>query len=522
MFRREFVYGAALAGLGAGLPARSAQQKIVLPPIVYDVRAFGAVGDGARLDTAAIQGAVDACARAGGGIIFFSPGTYLSGTIFMRSHVGLHLSAGATLLGSTNLADYHPTTPAFQAYTAPYTDKYLIYGERLENIFIEGHGVLDGQGAAFERKPTGRPYLLRFSECRNVSVRDITLRNSGMWVQHYLACTGVQLQGLQVHSHANANNDGIDIDGCEQVCISDCLIDSGDDALVLKSAGNRVCRDVTITNCVLQSDCNAIKTGTESNGGFADIAISNCVIHNTRLAGLALEVVDGGTLDGVTVSNLTMRGVGAPIFIRLGNRARPISPGKANPGMGSLRNVSIRDVQCTGADRIGCAIAGLPGYPIHDLTLSNIHLAFAGGGRRADADRTVLENPEAYPEFNMFGALPAYALYCRHIAGLRLHNVQTSFQQIDERPGVICEDVNNLDVFDADLAQVSGGGPAIILRNVRQAMIHGCHLAASLEAYLRVTGQGSEGINLVANDLRRAKKPADLAADVPHDAVTVS
>ena len=171
---------------------------------------------------------------------------------------------------------------------------------------------------------------------------------------------------------------------------------------------------------------------------------------------------------------------------------------------------------------IGCAIAGLPGYPIHDLTLSNIHLAFAGGGRRADADRTVLENPEAYPEFNMFGALPAYALYCRHIAGLRLHNVQTSFQQIDERPGVICEDVNNLDVFDADLAQVSGGGPAILLRNVRQAMVHGCHLAASLEAYVRVTGQASEGINLVANDLRRAKKPAEVAADAPHDAVSVS
>ncbi len=522
MFRRDFVYGAALAGLGASVPGRAVQQKPVLPPIVYDVRAYGAVGDGTRLDTAAIQAAVEACAAAGGGTVFFSPGTYLSGTIFMRSHVGLYLSAGATLLGSTNLADYRSTAPAFQASTAPYTDKYLIYGEKLEDIFIEGHGILDGQGAAFERTKTGRPYLIRFSECRGVSVQGLTLKDSGMWVQHYLACTGVQLRGLEVHSHANANNDGIDIDGCEQVCISDCLIDSGDDAVVLKSGGSRVCRDVTITNCVLQSDCNAIKTGTESNGGFANIAISNCVIHSTRLAGLALEVVDGGTLDGVTVSNLTMRGVGAPIFIRLGNRARPVAPGKPNPGMGSLRNVSIRDVLCTGADRIGCAIAGLPGYPIRDLSLSNLRLGFAGGGRHADAERAVSEKPEDYPEFNMFGGLPAYALYCRHVADLRLHNIQTSFQQVDERPGVVCEDVTNLDVFDADLAQVSGRGPALIFRNVRQAIVHGCNLPASLEAYLRVAGQASESINLVANDLRRARKPVDIAADVPQGAVSVT
>ena len=249
--------------------------------------------------------------------------------------MALHLEAGATLLGSPNLADYPPTIPGLRSYADNYTERSLIYAENADRIALYGQGVIDGQGAAFKGPYKARPFLLRFVACRDVVMRDLTLQDSPMWVQHYLACEGVVIAGLTVRSRCNGNNDGIDIDGCTRVRIAHCDIRSGDDAIVLKSTLARPCRDVAVTNCILSSNCNAFKLGTESNGGFENITLSNCTMHDTRLAGIALESVDGGTLDRVTIQNVVMDQVRCPLFIRLGNRARSFQPGMAVPGLAS-------------------------------------------------------------------------------------------------------------------------------------------------------------------------------------------
>jgi polygalacturonase len=421
---------------------------------IYDVRGFGAETDGKTLCTSAIQGAIDQCSKDGGGTVYLAPGTFLSGTIYMKTGVTLKLAAGCTLLGSSDLKDYPPTVQAFRSYTDNYTDKSLIYAEKAERIAIIGRGTIDGQGASFKGPYKVRPYIIRFIECRNVTVEDITFRNSPMWVQHYMACDDVRITGLTVRSLVNNNNDGINIDSCHRVTISDCNISSGDDAIVLKSTSARVCRDVTVSNCIVSSRCNGLKMGTESNGGFKNIVMTGCAIYDTRLAGVALEIVDGGIMDRVVVSNITMDKVGAPIFLRLGNRARKFRKDMDKPGIGAMRNITISNIEATGANPIGCAISGLPEARIENVTMSNLSLSFAGGGTEADAVRTVREKPQDYPEYSMFGRLPAYGLYCRHVKGLKLLNIQLQLASPDQRHAVVLEDVEGglVDCLDAQLS----------------------------------------------------------------------
>ncbi len=409
-----------------------------------NVRDHGATGDGSRTQTKAIQNAIDACVRAGGGTVLFPPGRYLSGTLFLKSHVTLYLDSGATLLGSKDLNDYPVTVQKPRSYTDNYTDKSLIYAEDCENIGIAGRGTIDGQGAAFQGPYKVRPYMIRVINCRDVSVTDVSIKDSPMWVQHYLGCEGVAIRGITVRSRVNHNNDGIDIDACSRVRISDCDIWSGDDAIVLKSTMARTCRDVVVSNCVLSSACNALKLGTESNGGFENIAISNCTVYDTRLAGVALEMVDGGVLDGVTVSGMVMDNVRAPIFVRLGDRGRPFQEGARRPATGKLRNVLLTGITARGAYRTGCSISGLPGHAVENVALDNIRLEFSGGGTAQDAARAIAEEPEKYPEYSMFGTLPAFGLYCRHVAGLDLRNVTLRTAAPDARPAVICDDVADL------------------------------------------------------------------------------
>jgi len=511
----------AAAGMAMAIqPGAASAAETAIRPGEFNVREFGARGDGQTLDTGALQKAIEACAQNGGGTVHLPPGRYLSGTLFLRSWVTLELAAGATLLGSRRLEDYPPTVSSIRSYTDIYTERSLIYGEDLEHVALQGRGVLDGQGAAFKGPHKVRPYLVRLANCRDVLVRDLTLRDSPMWVQHYLACDGLRLDGLTVLSKCNANNDGLDIDGCQRVRIANCDIQSGDDALVLKSTLNRPCKHVVITNCLLSSDCNAFKLGTESNGGFEDIALSNCAIYDTRLAGIALETVDGGTLDGVRISNVTMHNVSGPLFIRLGNRARPFQAGMPQPGVGKLRNVSISHLQATGADHTGCCIAGLPGHPVENVTLSNIRVQFAGGGKEDEARREVLEKPEAYPEYSMFGVLPAYGFYCRHAHNLAFHNVELSTIAPEARPSLVCEDVDLLQVFAWSALALAGTAPVMRLESVRNALIEGCRASPGIGPYLRVGGKNTAGIRLLANDLSQAAKGVEADPDVPPGAVS--
>ncbi len=513
---------AALAALLAVAAAAFAAEPEPPPAASVSVRDFGAVGDGETMDTAAIQKAIDAASAAGGGTVVLPPGTYLSGTIVLASDITLHLAAGAVLRGSRDPNDYPEHTPKVEFLYRHRFVKSLLYAEGAENIALTGRGLIDGQGEHFKARSGDdklRPYLLRFSECRNVRVRDVSFRNSARWLSHYLACENVTIDGITIRSRIRANRDGIGIDSCTDVTVSNCHVYAGDDAIVLKATvPDRPCRRVTVTNCVVSSLASALKLGTESNGGFEDVTISNCAVHDTGYSGIGVMMVDGASLERVTISDITMKDVAGPIFIRLGNRARPM-PGGEKPGIGSLRDVTIRNVVADGAAARGCLVAGIPDARVEGVTLENIRIRFRGGGTAELADRDVPEKQGAYPSGKMFGDLPAYGFFCRHAKGLRLRNVELTFDEPDVRPAVVCDDVEDLDVAGLR-ARLSPKAPAVLrLRNVRGALIRGCRPHQPVPAFLRVEGERSGDIALIANDLRKAACPWTRADGVPRDAV---
>jgi len=471
---------------------------------VYAITDFGAVSDGETLNTAAFQDAIDACAETGGGTVHVPPGRFVTGTLDM----------GAVILGSTNVADYPPTLCEYPSRSDRYTSRALIWGEGLRDIAITGYGTIDGQGAAFaSNKATeqemaeitsafqqqgrylpnpdyfNRPFLIRLISCKYVHIENIRLRNSAMWMQQYLNCEFVSIRGINVINHGAPNNDMIDIDGCRYVTISDCYGDTGDDALTLKSTGAAATEHVAITNCVLSSHCNAVKMGTESTGGFKDITITNCVIKRSPqqevvagraegLAGIALEIVDGGVMDRIAISNVTIEGTTAPIFLRLGNRARPAKETDPKPPVGAMRNISISNVVATGASSTGCAIAGLPGHPIENLALSNVRISFQGGGTLEHFNRDISEEASGYPECTMFGTLPAYGFYIRHARGVLLDDLTLSCDKPEQRPAIVCKDVNGLRITGLAAASSPDAPGQLVLRDARDAFITDCRDAA--------------------------------------------
>lgn len=476
-------------------------REMAQPLGMVDVRDFGAMPDGRTLCTHAIQAAVDACADAGGGRVVLAGGTYLSGTIRLRSHVILDIAHGATLLGSTNLADYPEIAGDIVWLRHGIVTRSLIFAENIEGPGLTGGGVIDGQGSAWffslkeaeamtpEQKDRDRPFLIRMIGCRDVRVEGLRLRNSAMWMQHYLGCERLTLRGLHVCNFCNHNNDSLDLDGCRQATVSDCLFESGDDGITLKSTFPRPSEQIAIANCVVRTYANGIKFGTESTGGFRDVTIANCVIDapqgdppyfgvQSTYGGLALEIVDGGTLERVAISNLTMRNVNVPIFFRLGDRARRHRPDAPRPAVGAFRDVTVDNVIATGAARLGCSITGLPDARVENVSLSNLQLEFAGGGERALSEEPVDEMRDAYPDGHMFGALPAYGFYCRHVAGLRLSGVRLRTRVPDLRSAVVCEDVTDLRIADLDAAPAPGAAPVLRLKDAREAQVWSSRSAA--------------------------------------------
>jgi polygalacturonase len=446
----------------------------------YNARDFGAVGDGKTLDTKTIQAAIDTCASKGGGTVYFPAGVYLSGTIYLKNHIRLDLDANAIILGSTRVEDYPFMMCGYPSRVDRYNGRALIWGEGLHDIAITGHGTIDGQGAQFkDNQPTpkeytklvgifegagryrpnaifiDRPFLIRLISCHNILVENVALRNSAMWMQLYQNCEFVMIRGLNIFNHGCRNNDMIDIDGSRNVVITDCFADTDDDALTLKSTAGTPTENVVVSNCVIRSHCNAIKAGTESSGGVKNITITNCIVQPSMVAevlagrreglgGIALEVVDGGSLDGVTISNVTIEETSAPIFMRLGNRGRPYKEKMPAQPVGTFRNVVLSNIIARSAGKTGCSIVGIPGHRIENVTLSNIKISFDGGGTKKQAAGPVQELENKYPESTMFGVLPAYGFFCRHVDGLTFRDVDLGYEAADRRPALICDDMHYL------------------------------------------------------------------------------
>src|SRR5487761_2362199 len=466
----------------------------------FNVRAFGAAGDGKTLDSPAINRAIDAAVAAGGGTVRVPAGTYLSGSIHLQSNIHLLLDAGATILGAPqNLNAYDFTEPwtnnPYQDGGHCYFHNSLIWGENLTNVFITGHGTINGGGlvradqllnkmcgfaselnnlSAHGAEMTNGAVRLgnkaiALKLCRNVLIRDVTIFHGGHFAILVTGCDNLTVDNVTM----DTDRDGIDIDCCRNTMVSNCRINSpNDDGLCPKSTyalgETRLTENLTIVNCQVsgfvegtlldgtlkpsKNHNGRIKFGTESSGGFRTCTVANCTFRSCR--GLALEEVDGGILENITINNLTMMDVrDYAIYITTGKRNR--TPGVTTNSR--ARNILISNVIADGVGKMsGIQIMGLPEQPLEGIRLENIRLTSNGGGTAADAAIDPKELGAGYPEPGKIGILPAYGVYARHVKDLELANLTVNFKAADLRPAIVCSDVNGLEI-DNFKGQTSDG-----------------------------------------------------------------
>lgn len=521
-----------------GIETRESRAQARTSAADYDVRTFGAKGDGQTLDTSAINKAIEAAAAHGGGTVRFPAGIYLSFSIRLKSNITLYLDQGATILAADpkEIKTDHYDLPEpnswdmYQDFGHSHWQNSLIWGIGLENVSIMGPGLINGKGLSRRsprpRRPVqtgdtpttlggGRPTTqvesplgenddpavmnglgnkaIALKLCRNVLLRDFSILNGGHFA---LLATGVDNLTID-NVKVDTNRDGFDIDACRNVRISNCSVNSpNDDAIVLKSSFAlgfaRASENVTITNCLVSGydigslldgtykrnvkeapdhdgPTGRLKFGTESNGGFKNITISNIVFDHCR--GLALETVDGGDLEDITINNLTMRDiVNSPIFLRLGSRMR----GPKGTPVANLRRVQISNVVVYNADpRYASIISGIPGHNIEDVKLTNLRIFYQGGGTAAQAAFDPPEKEVNYPEPSMFGDIPAYGFFIRHVNGIELNNVEVSYARADMRPAFVLKDVSNADFFHVK-SQAATGAYTFSLQRVSDFSAYQC------------------------------------------------
>lgn len=540
MLRRDFLSGAFALTVASARTALGAT-----PQTVKNILDYQADRSGRILSTGSIQRAIDDVFKAGGGTVQVPPGTFLTGRIDLRSRVTLYLEQGGTLLGSTALKDY------VSSETGDTHQRHLIFAMDAEEVTIAGPGRIDGQGPSFwepsgqapfapdeqwravashdlKPKESGRPSpMLYFVNCRQLRIQDVQIENSPGWTVNAVNCDDVVIQGIAIRNPIDGpNTDGIDLTGCQNVEVNNCSVETGDDAVCLKSVNPfgpepRLIRNVRVTNCTLTTCCNGFKLGTDSRGGFEDITFSDSVVQNKDVpfkdrvvSGIALEVVDGGWIDGVTVTGIRMQRTRAPIFIHMGSRQRL----REHHG---LRNVRIDDVQASDA-LLASSITGLPGTYAHDISLSNIRVSTSLPCRPEWVGRPVPEKPTQYPEAWMFGMLPASGLYARHVRNLHLSHVVMSATTGEERPTIVFDDVIGTTIAELSSTPVGGKKPIIELTDCREVQIENSAAPSGTNLFVGVAGKNSGGIVLNEDDLSRAHKSFQTGEGASKSAVTLT
>jgi polygalacturonase len=467
---------------------------------VFNVRDFGAVGDGKNLDSPAIDRAIDAAAKAGGGTVLVPAGTYLSGSIHLKSNIHLLIDAGATILGAPQSLNAYDETEAFPGIAYQdgghtYFHNSLIWGENLTNVFITGHGMINGGGLERNARildemcgynhfptPNTKTYppvrignkSIALKLCKNVLIRDITIFHGGHFAILATGCDNLTIDNVTI----DTNRDGMDIDCCRNTMVSNCRVNSPlDDGICPKSTyalgEARITENLTIVNCQVsgfvegtlidgtlkpaKGGYGRIKFGTEASGGFRNVTVANCTFRSCR--GLALEEVDGGILENITINNLTMMDVpDYAIYITTGKRNR--TPNLTTNSR--MRNILISNVIADGVGKMsGIQIMGLPEQPLEGIRLENIRLTSKGGGTKEDAAINPKELGTGYPEPGKMGTLPAYGIYARHVKDLELANIHVNFLTNDLRPAAAFADIQGLEI-DNFKPQVADGVPAAV------------------------------------------------------------
>ena len=459
---------------------------------VYNVKKYGAKGDGKTIDTKSIDRAITEANTGGGGTVYFPAGDYLSVTIHLKSNVALYIDQGATIVAATTSQDVQYDLPEegeneiYQDFGHSHFNNSLIVGKNLHDISIIGPGKIWGKGLVKDEGKRGENEgfgnkTLALKLCRNVTLKDFTIFHGGWFCFLLTAVDNATIDNIKM----DTGRDGIDLISSKNVHISNCSINApGDDALVLKADYSlnypRALENVTINNCQVsgynegsflegtflkdgrKNPMGRIKIGTESNGDFKNIAITNCIFDHCR--GLALETVDGALLENIVISNITMRDIGnAPIFVRLGARQRAPKDFQFS----QLRRVLISNVIASDVSgNQGAIISGIPGHDIEDLTLSNIRIYYKGGGTLAQSTREVPALIKDYPEPDMFGTTPAYGFFIRNVKNLKMDNVEVSFMDEDLRPAFILDNVDGA-YFQYVSAQKADGRPTFMLNQVK-------------------------------------------------------
>ena len=529
-FRREFLKRAGLGIVGGSVSllnapafaqrASGAQPNTPGKPLFFDVRSFGATGDGKTVDTPAVNAAIEAAAAAGGGTVVFPAGTYPCFSIRLKSFVALFLQQGATILaadsplagqttgymgGTYDAAEPRTEWDAYQDYGHNHWHNSLIWGENIHDFGIFGPGLIWGKGlshgggrsargdyAIFRAEQAGvGNKAIALKNCRNVIFSDFSVLKGGHFALLLTGVDNLTIDNLKI----DTDRDGIDIDCCKNVRVSNCSVNSPwDDGICPKSSFAlgyaRATENVTITNCFVTGDyqlgtvldgtwkrhtdpglhrlsTGRIKCGTESNGGFKNITISNCVFESCR--GLALETVDGAICEDITFTGIAMRDLRqSPLFLRLGARLR----GPAGTKVGTLKRIVMSNITSYGADTLCTNISGMPGYMIEDLKISDVFFHQQGGADAELAKRQPPELEKAYPEPTMFGALPATGLFVRHVRNLEVSNLEVKTEAADARPAFWLMDVDGADFFRVKVPR-NKPSPAFRLQNVNEFRVFG-------------------------------------------------
>lgn len=449
-----------LPEIKANCISRKNTQKIYKPE-EFGYKAVTVEEETLKLATEAIQQAIDEAAKTGGGTVLLSEGDYISGTIQLYSNVTLEVAEGARLLGSTNLDDYeeHIAKRRTVQDTNMGMNQSLIFAEGCENIAICGKGIIDGRGTQenFPGDETicgtpGRPFLIRVIDCKNVSVEEITLKDAACWMQNYLNCENLLLDGIRVENAVNFNNDGIDIDGCRYVWIRDCVVLSGDDALCFKGASEKNNEQILVENCEFYSSCNTIKIGTDTQGDFRNILIRDCKVGGTTEdmrhikalgadSGISLEMVDGGTVENIWIRNISMSNVRSPFFIRMDDRGR-VKPEDPKPEVGTLQNIILEDIEGVDCGPWGSYFLGYETKCIEKVLLRNIHIQQKASEKPVLKDEDFGEMHNWYPDAHMvesIGDPPAYGLWVRHGKEIVLDHYEVICPENEKRPEIVAE-----------------------------------------------------------------------------------
>lgn len=429
-----------------------------VPKRVFKVEKYGAIGDSSHLNTLEIQHAINDCSKNGGGIVLFSQGQYVTGTIELKSGVMLEIKKNCKILGSVHIADYPERIESFKSVMSE-NHKYrqsLIYAENSTNVGIRGDGEIyfRGEKVYFPGKETigeivDRPFGIRMISCKNIVLQNIFLHNSASWMQSYLYCQNLIFDGIRVINQANYNNDGLDPDGCTNLIVRNCYINSEDDAMCLKGASNMPSKNILIENSTFLSSCNALKIGTDTQGDFYNIVARNLTLggipndmhapkgHDAS-TGVTLATVDGGNVHDILVSNIKINMTRCPIFLRIGKRLRAM-PNSEIKDIGQLHKIIIEDVTGENNFKQGSLISGIKNHSINDVIIKNYKIIMSGGGDSSLLNNEVPEKENGYPDAQSFlkQGLPSFGFYVRYAEKIHIDNAEIIPIKNDARPEVI-------------------------------------------------------------------------------------